>query len=51
MDVLTNRARVAMNDGVPFGRMGEGFARLNIGCPRSQLEEGLDRIADAFDKL
>jgi cystathionine beta-lyase len=50
MDVLTNRARVAMNDGVPFGH-GEGFARLNIGCPRSRLEEGLDRIADAFGKL
>jgi cystathionine beta-lyase len=51
MDVLVNRARVAMNDGVPFGHMGEGFARLNIGCPHSQLEEGLDRIADAFGKL
>ncbi|MDR0651750.1 MAG: PatB family C-S lyase [Synergistaceae bacterium] len=51
MDVLTNRARVAMNDGAPFGRMGEGFARLNIGCPRSQLEEGLERLADAFGKL
>jgi cystathionine beta-lyase len=50
MDVLTNRARVAMNDGVPF-KHGEGFARLNIGCPSSQLEEGLDRIADAFGKL
>ncbi|MDR3165986.1 MAG: PatB family C-S lyase [Synergistaceae bacterium] len=51
MDVLVNRAGVAMNNGVPFGRMGEGFARLNIGCPRSQLEAGLDRLADAFGKL
>jgi cystathionine beta-lyase len=51
MDVLVNRACVAMNDGAPFGRMGEGFARLNIGCPRSQLEEGLDRLADAFRRL
>jgi cystathionine beta-lyase len=50
MDVLVNRARVAMNDGAPFGG-GDGFARLNIGCPRSQLEEGLERIADAFEKL
>jgi cystathionine beta-lyase len=49
--VLVNGARVAMNDGVPFGRAGEGFARLNIGCPRSQLEEGLERLADAFGKL
>jgi cystathionine beta-lyase len=51
MNVLTNRARVAMNDGSLFGRMGEGFARLNIGCPRSQLEDGLGRLADAFGEL
>jgi cystathionine beta-lyase len=51
MNLLMNRARVAMNDGAPFGHGGEGFARLNIGCPRSLLEEGLDRLADAFGKL
>jgi cystathionine beta-lyase len=51
MDVLTNRARVAMTDGSAFGREGEGFARLNVGCPRSQLEEGLDRVASAFAGL
>ncbi|MDR0764926.1 MAG: PatB family C-S lyase [Synergistaceae bacterium] len=50
-DALTNRARVAMTDGAPFGQGGEGFARLNIGCPRSQLEEGLERLADTFGKL
>ena len=46
--ILIDGARVALNDGSTFGRAGEGFARLNIGCPRSRLQEGLDRIADAF---
>ena len=48
MDIIINKARVALNDGSAFGREGEGFARLNIGCPRAQLEEGLNRIASAF---
>ena len=48
MKILVNKARVALNDGSKFGLAGEGFVRLNIGCPRSQLQEGLDRIAEAF---
>jgi cystathionine beta-lyase len=35
---------VALNDGKTFGKGGEGFVRLNFGCPRSLLEEGLERI-------
>lgn len=46
--ILTDEARVALNPGTSFGRQGEGFARLNAGCPRAQLEEGLARIAEAF---
>ena len=42
------QARVALNDGVTFGPGGEGFARLNFGCPRAMLTEGLDRMRDAF---
>ena len=48
MEILINKARVALNDGSKFGVAGEGFARLNAGCPRSQLQEGLERIAEAF---
>ena len=48
MKILVGKAGVALNDGSNFGAAGEGFARLNIGCPRSQLQEGLDRIALAF---
>jgi cystathionine beta-lyase len=45
------RARVAMNDGATFGRGGEGFVRLNFGCPRSVLVEGLDRMKVALTEL
>lgn len=42
------RARVAVNDGAVFGRGGEGFVRLNFGCPRSTLVEALQRMTDAL---
>ena len=37
-------AKVALNDGAEFGKEGEGFVRLNFGCPRKVLEEALTRI-------
>jgi len=45
------RARVAFNDGAAFGPGGEGFIRLNFGCPRSLLLEGLDRMRAALETL
>lgn len=47
MELLLGTAHIAMNDGTMFGRQGEGFTRLNVGCPRSVLAEALDRIRDA----
>jgi cystathionine beta-lyase len=41
--------RVALNEGKNFGPGGEGFVRMNFGCPRSVLEEGLNRMAAALD--
>jgi cystathionine beta-lyase len=43
--------RVAFNDGMTFGRGGEGFVRLNFGCPRSLLVQGLERMAAALARL
>ena len=45
------QARVALNGGASFGRGGEGFVRLNFGCPRSTLEEAVDRMAKAMEAL
>jgi len=42
------QARVAVSDGAIFGRGGEGFVRLNFGCPRSMLTEALDRMKEAL---
>jgi cysteine-S-conjugate beta-lyase len=42
------RAKVALNDGRLFGPGGDGFVRLNFGCPRALLAEGLDRMARAL---
>lgn len=44
-------ARVALNDGLTFGRGGEGFVRLNFGCPRATLVEGLERMHQALDAI
>jgi cystathionine beta-lyase len=42
------RARVALNDGANFGPGGAGFVRLNFGCPRALLTEGLERMRAAL---
>jgi cystathionine beta-lyase len=44
-----DQARVALGDGARFGAGGDGFVRLNFGCPRSILAEGLDRMAAALE--
>jgi cystathionine beta-lyase len=45
------RARVAVNEGKTFGAEGEGFVRLNFGCPRATLTEGLERMRAALEEL
>lgn len=41
-------AKVALSDGGEFGPGGEGFVRLNFGCPRSLLIEALDRMKSSL---
>jgi len=41
------RAGVALSDGGAFGAA-PGFLRLNFGCPRATLEEGLRRLKRAL---
>lgn len=42
-------AKVGLSAGRAFGKPGEGFMRLNFGCPRSILQEGLERIERAVN--
>lgn len=46
VDMFVNRARLALNDGEMFGKGGEGFMRMNVGCPRAVLQEALERIGE-----
>lgn len=50
-EFFLQKARVALNDGATFGRGGEGFVRLNFGCPRSTLAEALDRMGKSLAGL
>jgi cystathionine beta-lyase len=50
-DFFLNEACVAVNDGATFGPGGEGFVRLNFGCPRALLSEGLERMRTALSQL
>ena len=40
---------VALNNGSKFGTGGEGYFRLNFGCPRATLEEGLIKLEKALN--
>lgn len=44
-------AKVAPDFGKWFGKEGEGYARINIACPRSQLRKALSGIKSAYDRL
>lgn len=47
-DILLKEGKVWLDEGYIFGEAGEGFERINIACPRSVLEEGLNRIRDSL---
>jgi cystathionine beta-lyase len=44
-------ARIDVNAGPSFGEGGESFARFNIACPRSVIDQALERLSDAFADL
>lgn len=50
-EFFLQRAKVGLNDGLTFGDAGAGFVRLNFGCPRSTLAEGLARMKRALAGL
>ena len=48
--IMKKEAKVALNDGYIFGEGGEGFLRINVACPRSVLEQCLQRMKKALVK-
>jgi len=49
IDFFRKIAGVIVEPGEDFGPGGDGFIRMNIGCPRAMVIEGLRRIAAAID--
>lgn len=50
-DFFLKHARLGVNDGARFGKAGEGFIRLNYGCPRATLVEGLERMKKSLELI
>ena len=47
-DFMITKAGLGLSDGPVFGEGGEGFQRINIGCPRFLLEKALYQLHHAF---
>ncbi|PXV64487.1 cystathionine beta-lyase [Dysgonomonas alginatilytica] len=48
VSLFVKDAKLALNDGVMFGKGGEGFMRLNVGSPRPVLEKALNNLKAAI---
>ena len=48
---MIEQAGVGLNDGAFFGENGQGFQRLNFGCPRSTLHKVLDNMDRAIRNI
>lgn len=49
--VLIEQQKVAIMPGYTYGKEGNGFVRLNAGCPRSKLEQGVQRLIAGINTL
>jgi cystathionine beta-lyase len=50
ISLFQDKAGLALNDGTMFGKGGEGYMRLNVGCPRSVIKQALASLKEAIDK-
>jgi len=48
---IAQKAKLWLDDGIIFGKAGEGFERVNIACPRATLKEALERLKKAAATL
>ncbi|MFD5514876.1 MalY/PatB family protein [Streptomyces sp. NPDC127066] len=48
---MLTRARLWLDKGQKFGTEGHGYMRVNLGCPRSTVDEAVDRLLTAVEKL
>lgn len=51
IDLFEKKAGLALNQGAMFGKEGEGFMRLNVGCPRATLQQALEQLRKVVEEL
>lgn len=49
-DKVIYEAGLWLDSGAIFGKSGKGFERINVACPRSTVQEAMERIEKAFTK-
>ena len=49
-EFFLKEAKVGLNNGANFGYGGKGFVRMNFGCPKALLTEGLARMKMAIEE-
>ncbi|NTX78613.1 pyridoxal phosphate-dependent aminotransferase [Serratia proteamaculans] len=49
--VLIEQEKVAIMPGFTYGEEGRGFLRLNVGCPRSKVEAGMNKLISGLKSL
>ncbi|MDF1511021.1 pyridoxal phosphate-dependent aminotransferase [Robertmurraya sp. DFI.2.37] len=50
-EALVHHGKVAIMSGETYGEGGKGYLRMNVGCPRSKVIEGLKRLRTTMDYL
>ena len=48
MHFFSDKAGLLLSNGAMYGQGGEGFVRMNIGCPRKIVREALERISSSI---
>lgn len=49
--LFVEKAKLGLSSGKDFGSGGEGFMRMNIGCPRSYLAEAMRRLQKTVKEI
>jgi putative C-S lyase len=48
---LAKHAKMGVNDGANFGKSAKGFIRMNISCPKKIIEEAMNNLLFAVQKM
>jgi len=48
-ELLVEKGKLGLEPGTKYGPGGEGFVRMNLGCTKETLKDGLDRLKKAFE--